>query len=51
MSFEGISHTSTEGKMEEFDPWLEDLWNRYDFIGNPPKIGSKAEARLRKTCE
>lgn len=51
MSLEGLSSIPAESGNEMFDPWLEDLWGKYDFKGNPPKIGSKAEERLRKTCE
>lgn len=53
MKFESPILTSNESidDEEEFDPFLGILWKEYDFVGNPPKKGSAAETRLRKTCE
>ncbi len=36
--------------IEEFDPRLEELWNRYGFRHRQPKNGSAAEKRLFGAC-
>lgn len=38
-------------KDPEYDDYLETLWNRYGFSGNPPILNSDAEKRLKEKCE
>jgi hypothetical protein len=46
---EGLSKNKSPSK--EPDPYLESLWDEYDFSGKPPFAGSVAEQRLREACE
>lgn len=52
MKFEGPISVPSEEKeeMEEFDPRLEELWEKYKLSGQPPRMGSKAETRLKEKC-
>ncbi len=50
---EGIQQLPSEENREReslFDPFLEDLWNKYNFSGHPPKKGSQAESRFFDKC-
>lgn len=47
-SFESVS--SEEAK-PEYDEILEHLWQQYGFSGNPPRLNTEAEKRLKEKCE
>jgi hypothetical protein len=34
-----------------YDPRLENLWEKYELVGNPPQKDSVAETRLKERCE
>lgn len=51
MSLEGIGNLKGSNPEKEIDPFLEELWEEYSFLGNPPFVGSIAEKRLKEACD
>ncbi len=47
---EGISQHKPENIEREPDPFLEELWERYEFPGTPPFKDSVSEGRLKQAC-
>ena len=43
--------TPTHEADPEYDEILEHLWQKYGFSGNPPRLNTGAEMRLKEKCE
>lgn len=48
---EGLNFHKQEQKEKGPDPLLLELWEKYDFPGQPPFKDSRAESRLKEACK
>jgi hypothetical protein len=48
---EGLNSHKKQAVEKEPDPYLDDLWEKYDFPGKPPYKETLAEKRLKDACQ